>query len=140
MRLLRLQEDGKYSLVSFDDRKALPSAILSHTWGEDREEVTFQNVKNGTGKAKMGYGTIRFCQSRIVADNLQFFWIDTYSIDKSSSAEAKSINSMYRWYDNSAKCYVYLSDVSITSSGQHNEPSGLLFESALRQSRWFTRD
>jgi hypothetical protein len=38
--------------------------------------------------------------------------VDPFCIDKSSSAELlEAINSMYTWYQNVKKCYVYLSDV-----------------------------
>lgn len=43
---------------------------------------------------------------------------------------------MFRWYQNAARCYVYLSDVS---TGKHSRSSELLWESAFRQSQWFTR-
>jgi hypothetical protein len=43
---------------------------------------------------------------------------------------------MFRWYQNAAKCYVYLSDVSI---GKDSAPSDFLWEPAFRKSRWFTR-
>jgi len=60
-------------------------------------------------------------------------------IDRSSSTELQeAINSMFRWYHNAAKCYVYLSDVLIDD---HNliDSSLQLWEPALRKSRWFTR-
>jgi hypothetical protein len=51
---------------------------------------------------------------------LHNFWVDTCCIDKSNNNElAEAINSMFRWYCNATKCYVYLPDVSspgITSS------------------------
>ena len=43
---------------------------------------------------------------------------------------------MFRWYHDTVKCYVYLSDVS---ADNHSQASGIAWESALRQSRWFTR-
>ena len=53
-------------------------------------------------------------------------------IDKSNSAElAEAINSMFRWYRNAAKCYVYLADVSMCSQDD--------IDQALQNSRWFTR-
>jgi hypothetical protein len=45
---------------------------------------------------------------------------------------------MFRWYRGAAKCYVYLSDVS-TRSLTNSKRSRLSWESAFRQSRWFTR-
>jgi len=44
---------------------------------------------------------------------------------------------MYRWYKNAARCYVYLSDVSVrTEDGISNHTE---WESAFHNSRWFTR-
>jgi hypothetical protein len=45
---------------------------------------------------------------------------------------------MFRWYRNAAKCYVYLSDVS-AGAGDKNGQSQRSWESAFRNSRWFTR-
>src|SRR5579859_3208065 len=70
--------------------------------------------------------------------NSEFGRVNTYCIDKSSSAElSETINSMFRWYHNAAKCYVYLSDVSIYDSDKNNQ--FFTWESAFLKSRWFTR-
>jgi hypothetical protein len=94
---------------------------------------------DGTGKSKTGYNKIRFCGEQAKRDGLQYFWVDTCCIDKSSSAELQeAINSMFRWYRDAAKCYVYLADVSAhvaDASGSSNQP----WVSAFRKSRWFTR-
>jgi hypothetical protein len=87
--------------------------MLPHTWEPDTEEVTFRDLMDGTGKSKAGYDKIRFCGEQARRDKLQYFWVDTCCIDKSNSTKlAKTINSMFRWYQNVTKCYVYLSDVS----------------------------
>ncbi|KAI4594182.1 hypothetical protein KJ359_008457 [Pestalotiopsis sp. 9143b] len=45
---------------------------------------------------------------------------------------------MFRWYRDAERCYVYLADVS--SSSEHGqEGSTRLWETAFRESRWFTR-
>ena len=68
---------------------------------------------DGKGRNKAGYQKIRFCNDQAVSDGLQYFWIDTCCIDRSSSAElTEAINSMFRYYRNAARCYAYLSDVS----------------------------
>jgi hypothetical protein len=46
---------------TFDDDSAPPYAILSHTWGQPANEVTFQEMLDGTGKSKAGYGKIQYC-------------------------------------------------------------------------------
>jgi hypothetical protein len=45
---------------------------------------------------------------------------------------------MFCWYQNAAKCYVYLSDVS-TAVGKRDRSSELLWETAFYRSQWFTR-
>ncbi|KAF1996944.1 HET-domain-containing protein [Amniculicola lignicola CBS 123094] len=126
MRLLRLQDDGEFSLVEFFGKEIPPYAILSHTWGADGEEFTFKDLEEGTGKTKAGYSKIRFCGKQAADDNLQYFWVDTCCINKSSSAElSEAINSMYQWYKECAVCYAYLADV--------------IDATQLTESRWFTR-
>src|SRR5882757_5246938 len=129
MRLLERNSAGELSLTKDFVGDNIPEyAILSHTWGADTEEVAFQDLINNTGKSKTGYSKIWFCGEQARRDGLQYFWVDTCCIDKSNSTElAEAINSMFRWYRNAAKCYVYLSDVSTT------------WESAFRASRWFKR-
>jgi hypothetical protein len=62
--------------------------------------------------------------------------VDTCCIDKSSSAElTEAINSMFRWYYESTKCYIYLSDV-LRNAVNTND---LAWEAAFQESRWFTR-
>jgi hypothetical protein len=137
MRLLEHNKDGEFSLTE-DFGSKTRFAILSHTWGA--EEVTFRDLIDGTGKSKAGYDKIRFCAQQAADDNLQYFWVDTCCIDKSSSAELQeAINSMFRWYQNAAKCYVYLSDVSTRKRKASDRFSDCTWESAFRSSRWFTR-
>jgi hypothetical protein len=71
---------------------------------------------------------------------LQYFWVDTCCINKSNNTElSEAINSMFRWYRNADKCYVYLSDVSSPPFDANDKFSSLPCESAFRASRWFTR-
>ena len=116
MRLLRRTNTGEFSLTEdlVGDEAIPPYAILSHTWRlNTEEEVTFEELTNGTGKDKPGYEKIRFCGEQAAQDDLEYFWIDTCCINKKNKAElSHAINSMFRWYREAAKCYVYLSDVS----------------------------
>ena len=142
MHLLQHNSNGDFSLtndiVGYDEIP--PYAILSHTWGADTEEVTFQDLKTNTGKDKTGHDKIQFCGKRAKCDGFQYFWIDTCCIDKLNSVELQeAINSMFRWYQNAAKCYVYLSDVSSNTPTPSDQFSELTWESAFRTSRWFTR-
>jgi hypothetical protein len=139
MYLLQLEENGDFSLVGYVSNDLPRYAILSHTWGSDEEEVTFQDIKNGTGRGKRGFRKIRFCAKQAANDGLQHFWVDSCCINKESSAELQeAINSMFRWYQSAEKCYVYLSDVSNRASNNDGDASKG-WEIEFEKSRWFTR-
>jgi hypothetical protein len=137
MRLLHANNDSSFSLTSFS-RDQIPSyAILSHTWEADDSEVSFKDLTDGVGHDKPGYRKIQFCGEQARKDGLRHFWIDTCCIDKANFTElSAAINSMFRWYQSSAKCYAYLSDVT---TGKHSLSSESLWEPAFKRSRWFTR-
>jgi hypothetical protein len=139
MRLLEVLPNGDFRLTRklLDD--AIPQyAILSHTWGDDGQEVTFEDMVENSGQGKAGYEKIKFCGKQAARDGLGYFWVDSCCIKKSSDAElSESLNSMFRWYQHAAKCYVYLSDVS-TSKRKRGDENMLNIE-AFRRSRWFTR-
>ncbi|KAK5219741.1 hypothetical protein LTR47_011450 [Exophiala xenobiotica] len=141
MRLLERKPKGDFVFreCSADDLPAY--AILSHTWLTDNnEEISFQDVEAGTGKSKAGWKKLQFCADKAAADGLRYFWIDTCCIDKKNNTElSKAINSMFRWYQKAARCYVYLTDV-LAHDGQQTSPQCLFpWEATFRKSRWFTR-
>ena len=144
-----------FSLKQFRESDVPRYAILSHTW-ED-EEVSFQDMQAFFNpKRKSGWAKIKGACEQAVADRLNYIWMDTCCIDKSSSAELQeAINSMYRWYKNAEQCYVFLSDVSYTPSGNESaatNTTGVHFKMSqvdtkqapawrtdFMASRWFTR-
>jgi len=134
MRLLHRSSHGN---LTFTDNlhDSIPAyAILSHTWGNDEDEVTFRDMEDGSGLGKKGYEKIKFCGEQAARDGLQYFWVDTCAIDKRDNVElTEAINSMFRWYQNAAKCYVYLADVQAKGADQ------IAWETAFRRSRWFSR-
>jgi hypothetical protein len=105
-------------------------AILSHTWGE--EEVMLKDIQGPDAQHKKGYAKIMGCREQARMDGIEWIWIDTCCIDKTSSAElSEAINSMFEWYGNSEVCYAYLEDVP---------PLSPLFpEEQFKKARWFTR-
>jgi WD40 repeat protein len=134
MRFLRQNDDGELSLIERYGENIPAYAIFSHTWGADEEEVTYEDLINGTGVNKIGYDKIRFCAKQADHDGLRFFWIDTCCINKANFTElSEAINSMFQWYRNATRCYVYLSDVPDTK-----DPTSTV-ESAFPNSRWFKR-
>ena len=141
MRLLLRNADGEYKLKNFgDDGSIPPYAILSHTWLTDAEEPTFKDLTTGTGREKLGYKKIRFCGDQARQNGLQHFWVDTCCIDKENPVERSySINSMFRWYRNAARCYVYLLDVPRSHVGTDNDLNLRSWDSSFSRSKWFTR-
>ncbi|KAF1971331.1 HET-domain-containing protein [Bimuria novae-zelandiae CBS 107.79] len=140
MRLLTLRDDDQLSLDEFPGDDIPTYTILSHTRGTDHKEVTFKDIIKGRGKDKAGYSKILFYGRQAAKDGLQYFWVDTCCIDKSSSAELQdATNSMFRWFQDAAKCYVYLSDVAVSSSIGRDLSSQRTWKPVFLRSRWFTR-
>ncbi|MCJ1448057.1 MAG: hypothetical protein MMC23_008570 [Stictis urceolatum] len=142
MRFLKHNNNGEFTVTSdlVGEDIIPPYAILSHTWREDADEVTFADLRDGASKTKPGYDKIRYCEEQARQDGLQYFWIDTCCIDKANKAElSQAIRSMFRWYRNAARCYVYLSDVSNSLDEDKEEMDRSPWESQFRESRWFTR-
>jgi hypothetical protein len=139
MRLLECRDDDEFCFRDFQDDNIPPYAILLHTWVEG-QEVTFEDLMAGTGKEKHGNKKIRFCGEQARRDGLQYFWVDTCCINKTNYAElSHSINSMFRWYRNATRCYVYLSDLSISTFDSNDKHNPQLRESDFRKCTWFTR-
>lgn len=143
MRLLKRAADGALTLTTFagKDARLPPYAILSHTWASNGgEEVSFQDIEDGTGSHKAGYEKIQFCLEQAAADGIQYAWIDTCCIDRKDAVElSEAINSMFRWYQNANRCYVYLADVSLDQDEELHRPDESLWTLQFRKSRWFTR-
>ncbi|RYC54279.1 hypothetical protein CHU98_g11933 [Xylaria longipes] len=140
MRLLQRDDAGNYSLtrdLASDD--VPPYAILSHTWGLDEVVFTDLAKTQDNWQQKAGYNKIRVCAEQARRHGLRYFWVDTCCIDKSDNIELQiAINSMFRWYRDAKRCYVYLSDVSSTATTGAKD-SATPWEMAFRDSRWFTR-
>jgi hypothetical protein len=145
MRLLHIISEERFEWTEdLFGEQISPYAILSHTWNEG-QEVTFADLKDlGNAvdvdtQSKEGYQKLRFCAKQAKRDGLDYFWVDTCCIDKSNNTElTEAINSMFRWYQNAEKCYVYLSDVEFNTSDAGIE-SSRRWKPAFRKSRWFTR-
>ncbi|KAL7931732.1 hypothetical protein V8C35DRAFT_329386 [Trichoderma chlorosporum] len=133
---MRLINTKTFKLEEFSEGSIPPYAILSHTWGNDAEELTFREVENGIGiisKPGVGSTKLRGCCRQAVEDGLRYAWIDTCCIDKTNLVElSEAINSMFRWYNRASFCYAYLSDVP--DDDDPPKPG-----SKFRASRWFQR-
>jgi hypothetical protein len=67
-------------------------AVLSHTWGNDKDEVSFRDLERGSIE-KSGTRPIKFvgCCEQATKDGLEYAWIDTCCIS-SSSEHSEAIN------------------------------------------------
>ncbi|EMD85982.1 hypothetical protein COCHEDRAFT_1187060 [Bipolaris maydis C5] len=139
MRLLHFNALGKLILTDFRGKPTPPYAILSHRWGSS--EILIEDISNGSYKEKEeGYQKLRFCAEQAAQDGLQYFWIDTCCIDRWNNNErSKAINSMFQWYKKAVRCYVFLSDVSASTSTSTGFILCRDWNVSLRRSKWFTR-
>ena len=140
---MRLLNVDTYQLEDFFYGERPPYAILSHTWGNDADEVSYRDVLNGRLDMILGDKTLTSpiprkltgCCNQAREDGFRYVWIDTCCIDKTNSVELQeAINSMFQWYRDAAVCYAYLSDVHDGADPYHDTT-----DSPFRTSRWFTR-
>ncbi|KAK6430513.1 hypothetical protein LTR95_013332 [Oleoguttula sp. CCFEE 5521] len=119
-----------------------PYAILSHRWGENDAEVTFQELPQQVGmtleQQKPGFHKIKRFAEMAADAGINYIWVDTCCIDKTSSAElTQSINSMFFWYRQAKFCYAYLADVyGMEEVKPSHFPADLV---SFQTSDWFNR-
>ncbi|KAI0157580.1 HET-domain-containing protein [Xylariaceae sp. FL1272] len=148
MWLLKTEKLDRLEIVQVSEGTAPRYAILFHTWGD--QEITFQDMQALSNRewsrsisqtaleiqAKPVFGKVRETAAMAAKDGYYYVWIDTFCIDKTSSAElSEAINSMYRRYKKASVCYAYLEDVK----HGYRDAKGGLFHILCSRSRWFTR-
>ncbi|KAL7900318.1 heterokaryon incompatibility domain-containing protein [Trichoderma sp. SZMC 28014] len=115
--------------------KPPPYAILSHTWGQ--EEVSFQDFHSPLREKLAGFPKIRATCKKAYSHGLDYAWVDTCCIDKTSSSElSEAINSMFKWYRNSAIAYAFLEDYPSPKTEKSTLTTAAV---GFGHSRWFTR-
>ncbi|KAJ0313841.1 hypothetical protein COL5a_007221 [Colletotrichum fioriniae] len=136
---IRLIDTDTLQLKLFTASLAPAYAILSHTWIEN-EEISFHELTqisetpDHKASEKSGYKKILATCREAKANGIEYAWVDTCCIDKTSSAElGEAINSMFRWYRDAEVCYAFLSDWPAADDG------GESTDDALKDCRWFTR-
>jgi hypothetical protein len=142
---MRLLHSETLEFHEFYDSSVPPYAILSHTWDDGeisyQDMVRLRKAETYVEKAPVamvldlgallakyehimtrelsnsrGYAKVKKTAEIARRHGYDYFWVDTCTIDKSSSAELQeAINSMYLWYQKSALCIVYLGDVDADS-------------------------
>ncbi|KAK1766345.1 heterokaryon incompatibility protein-domain-containing protein [Phialemonium atrogriseum] len=118
-------------------------AILSHRWLRDmNDEVSFQDMADlQAARRKPGFSKIQMTCRKADEKGLDYAWVDTCCIDKTSSASLQeAVNSMFRWYKVSSYCFAYLHDVETETSGSEeaeDRTPGAVND--VSESEWFTR-
>ncbi|RDW64628.1 hypothetical protein BP6252_10279 [Coleophoma cylindrospora] len=130
---MRLLDARTLDFEEFSEGSIPPYAILSHTWGG--EKVTLQSFQRREEPLSAGHRKIvRACEETLKLD-LQYVWVDSCCIDKTSSREmTEAINSMFKWYQMAEICLVYLVDLHTTILPHGHEPGP-----DLESCAWFTR-
>lgn len=110
---MRLINTTTLSSESFTDDTVPPHTILSYMWGDDADELTYQDTRHGnTGVNITRWHKLQGYCTLAQKCGLQYIWMDTCCIDKTNLVELnESINSVFRWYSSASICYVYLADV-----------------------------
>jgi tetratricopeptide (TPR) repeat protein len=137
MRLLHFNALDRPILTDFGGKPTPPYAILSHRWSDS--EVLIEDISDGNYKKREeGSKKLRFCADRAAQDGLRYFWIDTCCIDRWDNNErSKAISSMFQWYRNAERCYVFLSDVLLSATTETPQRSD--WEASFCVSAWFSR-
>ncbi|KAI0514626.1 heterokaryon incompatibility protein-domain-containing protein [Xylaria bambusicola] len=104
--------------------------ILSHTWGDEAEEISFRDLNDPQiTKSKKGWDKLQNSCKVAKAAGYKYIWNDTCCINKESSSElSEAINSMFKWYESADVCYAYLEDFDSCDESR-----------SFATSRWFTR-
>ncbi|KAL8377182.1 hypothetical protein RB595_008048 [Gaeumannomyces hyphopodioides] len=132
MRLLNVRSGDLHQFSS--DEQVPRYAIISHTWGPEEISLRdWETLDRAALKSRQGYFKIKRARIQAIDDGLEWVWVDTCCIDRTSPAEVEeAVNSMFRWYGRSSVCYAYLEDIA-------QPVLGASLSDAMRVSRWFTR-
>jgi hypothetical protein len=141
MRFLQFFDSGDYCLTSLPSEPKPFYGILSHRWGAAGDEISYKELMDGKHRSisksdlgRLGVRKLQFCQHMAAKEGLRYFWIVTCCINKQDQSELSyALNSMFHWYKQAVRCYVYMSDVSYTKS---REP---IHNMTFENSQWFAR-
>ncbi|RYP61738.1 hypothetical protein DL771_010025 [Monosporascus sp. 5C6A] len=132
MRLLNVLTLGLEDFPNAQNRP--PYVAMSHIWGP--EEITYDDITGAReiAQQKQGYEKIQALCKLVRQQGLRYMFIDVCCLKNAGRLEMgrsaefdNALNSMFNWFAGAELCFAHLGDLS----GQG--------ESALRQSRWFTR-
>lgn len=111
---MRLLDARTLEFKEVQGLRSMPKyAILSHTWSDN--EIVYSDLVRSLDVARQHpeFCKVAFAARQALDDGLDYIWIDSCNIDKSSSAElSETINSMYMLYKKAEICYAYLVDIA----------------------------
>ncbi|KAI9164158.1 Vegetative incompatibility protein [Paramyrothecium foliicola] len=122
MRLINIE-----SLVVIEfrcDSTIPPYVVVSHAWQND--EIFFGDLMDrDAASKKAGFEKLQNACQIVRGLGMQWLWVDSICIDRSSSAElSEALNSMFQLYAKANVCLVYLHDLA-PSSDMSNRAAGL---------------
>jgi len=144
---MRLINSKTFEMEEFFGSAIPKYAILSHRWADGEVSLNEMTHLTPEVKSKKGFKKIALTCEQAVKDNLEWAWVDTCCIDKTSSSElSEAINSMFQWYEESSVCYAYLIDVpavTVYVQGGSYQPQWKTITrpdlEAFPKSTWLTR-
>jgi hypothetical protein len=77
MRLIHIDDQGNLSFTKDLSKDIPPYTILSHTWGEDEEEIIYQDMLCDAWRSKKARAKLDFCVAQTKKDGMKHFWVDT---------------------------------------------------------------
>lgn len=131
IRLIDVKTLGLQELL-FDPTRVPKYAILSHTWGDS--EVSFRQwnqwVQDRTSTSQHeGFEKVRLACIEARKLRYKYLWADTCCIRDDNEKEKHScIDSMFEFYESSAVCLAYLSDL------EHHDDTH-----SMGKCRWYRR-
>jgi hypothetical protein len=96
---MRLLSASTFAVIEKHENELPPYAILSHTWGDNEDEVTLQEIQQFSRSRHQeyiitsqlsttnGFSKIQQAGRLAVPQGMEFMWIDTCCIDQTSSVE-----------------------------------------------------
>jgi hypothetical protein len=144
---MKFLETASLDRVSFVDRPPSEYAILSYTWTQPSDELTYCDAgnlsrdslagKEWPGRRTAGFRRVLQACQQARERNIRYLWVDSIGTDQSSSADvAESVTASFSLVWHAALCIVHLSDLSPTTG---EEPPLADLEKALSGCHWFSR-
>ncbi|KAM3420458.1 hypothetical protein BST61_g3728 [Cercospora zeina] len=131
---MRLIHTTFIAFCEFEGAQIPDYAVISHRWASD--EISCQIFQDTAVEDRVGSGWAKIIEGCRMARSrkIRWLWIDTCCIDKRSSAElTESVNAMFKYYQQSRQCFVFLPDVHAVPADSAE------LEAQLSKSVWFTR-